>query len=487
MKRLLFSAALFLTTPCIAREDAPIVPVWRMPLSEAGQSGICIHGDKLFLTVHKKLSGLLKGGFFYSSDIVGQCFDKNTGKLLWETELPGTHAGIVLESWHDATSLLPVSDGQRVVFHNLNGMLACHTLEGKLLWKRTWQAPDPDIKNCRMFLHDGAVIVSLPSEKIALPAGKVHPALPYYQLRCIDLATGDDRWLSPVLLSHATQYSLDTWKGAPIIVAAISDLSHWKFGIGNKGYLISPKDGTALHTFNLPPNIIPHHKNQLCQEKFLCVLKDKARTSFQLVDPESRSVVRDFSFEKPDTFYAWTGKRHETAEYQPRGTAGILKGDGFPTASTVHVVGSHLYFWRYDSSDIGCVDVATGKSTLIQAPLQVLADHTVWNTGEFKFTKGIFNSSGINVNSRVGSVRGITMGGFGHTNPAWPVLAGDLLYWQNGAGVLYVIDTKKPFTPEAFTWKSSDPIGQTWTFGEPALDSTHIYIRSQRDLVKLKR
>ncbi|MEO2013929.1 MAG: hypothetical protein ABGZ53_06110 [Fuerstiella sp.] len=37
--------------------------VYCTPLSEAGQSGICLHGDKLFLAVHAKLEGSLKGNW----------------------------------------------------------------------------------------------------------------------------------------------------------------------------------------------------------------------------------------------------------------------------------------------------------------------------------------------------------------------------------------------------------------------------------------
>ena len=142
--------------------------VYRQPLEEAGQSGVCLHGDRLFLTMHSKLEGQMKGGFFFNGNIVGQCLDKTSGKLLWQLDLPGTWHGRVLESWHDSTSLLPVATEKYVVFHNLNGMLACFTHEGKPVWNRKWQAPDPDIKNCRMFLKGGKLLVSLPAEKIAV-------------------------------------------------------------------------------------------------------------------------------------------------------------------------------------------------------------------------------------------------------------------------------------------------------------------------------
>ena len=77
--------AVLLTAASLSAEIA-----YRQPLDEAGQSGVCLQGNRLFLTIHSKLEGRLKGGFYFNSDIVGQCFDKLTGKLLWQVDLPGT-------------------------------------------------------------------------------------------------------------------------------------------------------------------------------------------------------------------------------------------------------------------------------------------------------------------------------------------------------------------------------------------------------------
>lgn len=460
--------------------------VFRTPLSEAGQSDICLHGDKLFLTVHAKLAGPLKGGFYYNGNIVGQCFDRQSGKLLWEAELPGTYAGRVLESWHDSTSLVPVADDDHVVFHNLNGMLACYTHGGKLLWSRTWQAPDPDIKNCRMFLSGRQLLVALPSGKIAVKASKQHPDLPFYQIHSIDLETGEENWVSPTLITHATQYSLDQWKGQPVIVASMIDLSHWTFHSGRHGYLLSIEDGQPILTFDLPPTI-PHQKNQLCGGKFLVTVPAKQKTGFQLVDPESSKIADEFFFEQPDRYYAWTESGYRERPYQAEYTDRTLRGKGQPTPSTVHVVGDRIFFWRYDSGDIGCIDTKTGKTVLVEVPIQALSDKLIWNSVDFEFTDGIQNAGGQVVNQRVGSVRGVLRGGFGHTNPAWPIVYEDQLFWQGGAGMLYIIDLNKPFSPEAIKWKSISESGDSWTFGAPAIDDAHIYMRSQRELVKLTR
>jgi hypothetical protein len=460
--------------------------VYRTPLSEAGQSGVCIRGDKLFLAVHAKLEGPLKDGFYFNGNIVGQCFDKDSGKLLWEVELPGTYAGRVLESWHDSTSLLPVADHDHVLFHNLNGMLACYTHKGKLLWKRSWQAPDPDIKNCRMFLHGSQLLVALPSDKVAVKASTKHPDLPFYQIHSIDVETGKDNWISPTLITHATQYSMGEWKDQPVIVASMIDLSHWNFHSGRKGYLLSLDDGRPLLTFNLPP-AIPHQKNQLCRGNFVVTVPGGHETKFQLVDPQSGKITNEFSFEKPDRYFAWTQSGYGKRPFEPEYTDKTLRRKGQPTPSTVHVVGDRIFFWRYDSGDIGCIDTRTGESVMIEAPIQILLDRTIWNKVNFQFTEGILNSRDQVVNRRVGSVRGVQRGGFGHTNPAWPIVHNDQLYWQGGAGILYIIDLTKPFSPEAISWKSISEAGDSWTFGEPAIDDSHIYLRSQRELVKITR
>ena len=80
-----------------------------------------------------------------------------------------------------------------------------------------WQAPDPDIKNCRMFLHGRQLLVALPSDTIAVKASKRHPDLPFDQIHSIDVKTGKSNWASPVMISHATRYSMGEWEDQPFV------------------------------------------------------------------------------------------------------------------------------------------------------------------------------------------------------------------------------------------------------------------------------
>ena len=108
-------------------------------LPQAGQSGICIQGDSIYLTIHSPIAGELKG-LPKARDIIGQCYSRADGKLKWQVELPGTVQGSMLEAWHDATSLTPVANENCVIFHNLNGMLLCCDHSGNKIWTRAFEA-----------------------------------------------------------------------------------------------------------------------------------------------------------------------------------------------------------------------------------------------------------------------------------------------------------------------------------------------------------
>lgn len=473
-----------LAEPASAAPPAEVI--WRTPLKEAGQSGICAQRGNLFLTIHAPIKASSNRGLTKASDVIGQCYDSESGKLKWEVPLPGTNAGVVLESWLDSTSLTPVADDKHVVFHNLNGMLLGCDHAGKVLWKRPFTSPDPDIKNARMFLAGDQVIVALPTGRIAVEASAKHPELPYYHLHAISLATGEDAWVSPVELTHATQYSIDQWEGEPVIVASMIDLSHWKFGQERRGYLISLANGKLIESFEIP-SCIPHQKNQLCQGKFVATVGDAEQTRFSLVDPKSGKTTLEIGFETPAAYFAWTGAGYERKPYAATFNHRSLQGRKYPTPSTVHVVGERIFYFSSASPSIGCVDVKTGKGTMVDVPVQVLKGNTIWDAAEIQFTEGIRNAHGTVVNHRAGAaVRGPLWGGFGHVNPAWPVRRGQFLYWQGGIGVLYRIDLTGDFSPEKLAWTSIDEVGQDWTFGAPAVTDDAVYVRSQLQLVKLR-
>jgi outer membrane protein assembly factor BamB len=462
---------------------------WRTPLTEGGQSGICVHQDQVYLTIHEPIKAPMRGGDRKSSDIIGQCFNSKTGKLKWQVKLPGSHAGTVMESWHDSTSLTPLATADCVVFQNVNGLILACDHAGKILWKREFNAPEPDIKNARLFVHNELLIVALPSKKedLDIEKGEKSYRLPLYQLQGIELKTGTTRWTSPAVQNHATQYSIDTWKGKPIIVSSLINLTHYNFRRGNHGYLISPDDGSVLESFKLAA-CEPHYKNQLVNGRFLVSVKHRENTTFRFIEPTTGKVNQEIAFAKPDRYFRWNSTDYEQGEFKEVFTNKWLKGRKSPTASTMHHFGKYLFYFPTIAPCIGYVDTESGESTLIDVPVQIVDQKTRWKVEDIEFTKGIFNAKG-SILRGLANIRGPRWGGFGHVNPADPVLRGDSIFWQGGIGMLYRIDLPTEgtsLTPQNVSWTSIDTTGSDWCFGKPGLGKKdEVYLRSQRQLVKL--
>ena len=76
-----------LATLAMSAEENRHKVAWRTPLKEVGQSDVIVHGDHVYLTIHAPLKSYVedppaskqKAGKSYSSNIIGQCFDKQTG------------------------------------------------------------------------------------------------------------------------------------------------------------------------------------------------------------------------------------------------------------------------------------------------------------------------------------------------------------------------------------------------------------------------
>ncbi|MEM7010667.1 MAG: PQQ-binding-like beta-propeller repeat protein [Verrucomicrobiota bacterium] len=483
MKRISLFLCLLLAVSAVAGND-PAEVVWRTPLKEVGQSGVCVHGDQLFLTVHTPIEG--EGKNFRKSDIIGQCFDKNTGQLLWEVPLPGVEEYLVLDSWRsDTTTITPLADDKRVVFHNLAGLLLGCDTNGEVLWERPFQPPPKKVPNHggRLYLHDGLLIVALPDED----AGGHR-----YRLHGIDPATGEDRWVSEAPQHHASHYSLQPWRGEMVVASSITNLSHYKFG-KPFGFLISPRTGEILEKFDLP-NASGAHKHQLHQDAFLVPVRfpskkeNKEKTSYRFVDPRTGETTWDLTFAYPETWYTWTGEAHEIRPYEEKFIHRYLTNRKVPTYGTVHLFDGRIFYLSLVSPSIGCIDIETKKVAMIDIPMQAYNGKVGWDDEEVDYLNGaIHNAAGKVVSTRgKRELRGPHWAGFGHLCPPHPVRTDDFVYWQGGIGILYRIDLTGEFTPDKISWTAIDDTQRLWTWGSPGVDSDGVYVRSQLALTRLK-
>jgi hypothetical protein len=118
---------------------------WKVPLPDAGNSSPIVWGDRVFLTQASDKTlwppqkpadfpkGTSAGGAAVAERRSVMCFDRESGKLLWQRdtiykEPETTHAT------NPFCSATPVTDGERVIASYGSAGLVCYDMDGKLLW-----------------------------------------------------------------------------------------------------------------------------------------------------------------------------------------------------------------------------------------------------------------------------------------------------------------------------------------------------------------
>jgi hypothetical protein len=161
--------------------------VWKTALPNAGQSGIAVWGDRLFLTT------FAEGEAKKSGKILGLCVDAKSGKILWQVPLEGPTKSPMMYAYSDSTSPTPVTDGKLVIFTNGSGEMAAFDFEGQQLWRRKyepWGDPYPFNKQHEPILWGDEVMNVEPAE------GNAPDKLGWNFLRGIDKRTGRTIWVA---------------------------------------------------------------------------------------------------------------------------------------------------------------------------------------------------------------------------------------------------------------------------------------------------
>ena len=190
---------------------------WKVPVAGLGHSCPVIWGDRVFLTTAIPVTAgdeRLRTGLYGDIQPIDEnaeyrwvvlCFDKSTGKQLWERE---ARRGVPKVKRHPKSShanSTPATDGKRlVVFFGSEG-LYCFDLEGKPLWQKDLGTLDsgffavPDAQwgfASSPVLFEDAVIVLADVQKDSF-------------LASFDATTGEQRW-------RTVRNDVPTW-GTPTI------------------------------------------------------------------------------------------------------------------------------------------------------------------------------------------------------------------------------------------------------------------------------
>lgn len=107
---------------------------WRTALPGPGHSSPIVWGHRIFLTAFRPSSSLPRLLGPPRGQLLVICLDKNSGKILWQREVPVSRIEEI-HSTNAPASPTPVTDGKHVyVYFGSKGLLA-FDLEGNLIWE----------------------------------------------------------------------------------------------------------------------------------------------------------------------------------------------------------------------------------------------------------------------------------------------------------------------------------------------------------------
>ena len=452
--------------------------LWRTPMPSTGQGTPIISNGRIFVTSHERIEEDSEMG----SDIVGICLDAKTGKKLWERKIPGTRTTDLSSLFSDNTAASVVSDGERVVFMNVGGTIACFDFEGKELWIHKWtpfgrhhaRAHEP-------ILHDGMVVVShtpkydLPVEATtkegskALGRGKEY----WNFLRAYNLQTGKLVWQAEAGTSvHSTSMLGQFAKGKLAILTGRGGghqppeepygLSMIDVTSGKSIWDISLKGYAAAQNASWNKNGVHFFAGGMHQSLSSVSGKMNKETSI---------------FEKV-SITKWNGDQYETKYNQ------TLKKSKKPiTYFTNILIGNYHYFRSFDGFMIGRVNLKNGKVEYLEVPGQVIRQNgkdqeLLWgktvpndmrNAGGFKATKDKRNAGS----------------GWGHVSSAPPIVVGDRIYFPTMVGMVYVLKWNADSLDEGALISISDlgRAGETWSLSGLAYVDGKIFARTMKELI----
>ena len=162
--------------------------VWKASLPGDSASTPVVWGDRVFVSTTDT----------EREKLVALCFDRKSGKLLWEHDVA---SGLRRKHRSNYASPTPATDGKVVVFLYGDGNLATYDLEGKELWSRNVQTDSGWFHYGWTFstsplLYDGKLILQVLQRDVATDPketdGKVHDSF----LLALNPQTGKTIWRS---------------------------------------------------------------------------------------------------------------------------------------------------------------------------------------------------------------------------------------------------------------------------------------------------
>jgi hypothetical protein len=472
---------------------------WRAPLPNAGQSGIAVWGDRLFLTT------FAKGEKGFSGKILGLAVDARTGKTLWSVALEGVEKSPMLYAYSDATTPTPVTDGKHVWFWNASGEMGCWDWEGREVWRRQftpWGKPFPFNKQFEPMVSGDLIYNVEPDAKEG-----------WNYLRAIDKKTGRVVWTNADATTAyntprlgktqsgkvAILHGRGGWHDVPEAPVGLSltdaetGRSWWRF-VADEGTEGAPT-WQALYVMHW-------------DARYAYWFRMNPEESHLVMDAGTGRLVKTQSLVRGVDYRRWnreTGRYEllagvnlrEVKDSRPLGEGEVIRVQPAWHANIV-VDGFHYFLvstgHRRNRKPpkgragpaycVGRVQVETGKVEYLELPV------AVDDTGKRIYGEALrtetTNAEGVDVATEERS----RMDGW-ETPAFWgsPVALNHKVFFTTSLGTTYVLDARAKVLDEAAIVAVNDlgPLGKTWSQNSISFDGKRIYHRTAKELIAIGR
>jgi outer membrane protein assembly factor BamB len=202
--------------------------VWRAETAGPGASTPVVWGDRIFITAQTGRDAKIKrpGVVLSRADkelrLCVQCFNRTTGKLLWEKRFKPEGTLTPTHTLHNQCTPSCVTNGKHVVAWFATGQLFCFTMDGELTWQKNLASEYGDFD----LLWAHASSPALFEENVYLLCDHN----PQANLVALELESGDEIWTATRgdgLRSYSTPLIVENESGAQLIVNSNPGISSY--------------------------------------------------------------------------------------------------------------------------------------------------------------------------------------------------------------------------------------------------------------------
>lgn len=411
----------------------------------------------------------------YGSDIILYCLNADNGETLWTQRVKGELLSEYNYGFSDSTSPCPMTDGEYVWVINASGGMACFSINGNLIWERTWMPTTgrPFNKQFDSVLYKDLILnVEPPTENDTLRNKE------WNYLHAFDKNTGKHLWTTKEAITHYnTPIIGETASGKPAILIGRGG----PHGVPERPVGLSlisldnNEAGTALWNWEskVVNNISGYGAlNTQHWDKDNISWTNKGEDNV-LIDSKTGKLIG----QNPLNIVNQYIYNEQTKQFDVKKNITLenLENEFHCNMST----GNYTFYMVMHKPFVARHNIATGKNEHLELPREINPDGSfIWKIPQ--------KNDGLNSRGQLHSTDPRVLGnGFQRSFLGSPTMINDYLFFTNAIGMVYVIDTTtKNFDKTALVAVNDlGEKGKTWTVNSLSFANGNIYHRTLKEII----